>query len=62
VDGGEVRERAGWQRAVELSKRAGWREAARALDLRALELASQQRLEAAQRITWQAIVSWVLGR
>ena len=47
-------ERARRQRAVELAQRARRGQVAGALDLRALELAPQQRLEAAQRVARQA--------
>ena len=50
VDGREVCKRTGRQCAIELSQGTRWRQAARTLDLRALELAAQQRLEAAQRV------------
>ena len=46
VDGGEVLRGAGRQRAVELVQRPRRRQRLRALDLRALELAPQVRLEA----------------
>ena len=62
VDRREVGERAGRQRAVELAERARGRQVAGALDLRALELAAQQRLEAAQRVARQAVVPGIVGR
>ena len=58
----EVGQRAGGQRAVELAERARRRQVARALDLRALELAAQQRLEAPQRLARQAVAARVLRR
>ena len=59
VDGGEVGERARRQRAVELAERSRGRQVAGALDLRALQLAAQQRLEAAQRLARQALAARV---
>ena len=60
VHGGEVGQRARRQRAVELAERPRRRQVARALDLRALELAAQQRLEAPQRVARQAVVARVV--
>jgi hypothetical protein len=62
VHRGEIRERAGGQGAVELPQRSRRREAARALDLRALELAPEQRLEAPQRLAWKTVAAGVLRR
>ena len=53
VHGGEVLQRAGRQRAVELVERARRRQLLRALDLRALELAPQRALEAADLVAGQ---------
>ena len=50
VDGGEVLRGAGRERAVELVQRARRRQRLRALDLRALELAPQVGLEAADLV------------
>ncbi len=65
VDGRQVRERARRQRAVQLAQRPRGRQRAGALDLRALELAAQQRLEAAQRLARQPVaprvLRWQLG-
>ena len=54
VDGGEVLQRPGGQRAVELGQRPRRRERLGALDLRALELAPQVRLEAADLVARQS--------
>ena len=62
VHGGEVGERARGQRAVELAERPRRRQVAGALDLRALELAAQQRLEAAQRVARQPVAARVVRR
>ncbi len=53
VDGREVLRGAGRQRAVELVQRPRRRERLRALDLRALELAPQEGLEAADLVAGQ---------
>ena len=53
VDGGEVLRRAGRERAIELVQRPRRRERLGALDLRALELAPQVRLEAADLLARQ---------
>jgi hypothetical protein len=53
VDGGQVLRRAGRERAVELVQRPRRRERLSAFDLRALELAPQMRLEAADLIARQ---------
>src|SRR4051812_42221548 len=62
VHGGEVLQRAAGQRAVELVERARRRQRLGALDLRALELAAQQRLEAAQLLARQPLPARVVGR
>ncbi len=58
----EVGERPRRQRAVELAERPRRRQVARALDLRALELAPQERLEAAQLIARQPLAARVIDR
>src|SRR3984957_2528835 len=58
----EIREWAGGQGAVELPQRSRRREAARALDLRALELAPERRLEAPQRLGWKPAAAGVPRR
>ncbi len=62
VHGGEVGQRTGGQRAVELAQWPRRRQVAGALDLRALELPAQQRLEAAQCLARQTVVAGILGR
>ena len=62
VDRGEVLQRAGRQRAVELVQRPRRRELAGALDLRALELAPQLLLEAADLVAGQRLARLVLLR
>src|SRR5207302_4484235 len=59
---GEVGERPGGQRAVELAERARWRALAGALDLVAFELAPQQRLEAPQRIARETLAAGIVRR
>src|SRR3954463_15854711 len=54
VHRGEVLQRPGGQRAVELGQRARRRQRLRALDLRALELTPQRRLEAADLLAREA--------
>ena len=62
MDRRQVGQRAGGQSPIELAQWTRRRQAARALDLRALELAAQQRLEAAQRVARQAVMARVLRR
>jgi hypothetical protein len=62
VHGREVLQRPGRQRAVELVERARRRQRLGALDLRALELLAQQRLEAADRVAGEALGPRVVGR
>ena len=58
----EVGGRPARQRAVEVAERPRRRQRLRALDLRALELAAQHRLEAAQGVARQPVVARVVGR
>ena len=58
----EVGGRAARQRAVELAERARGRQLAGTLDLRALELAPQDRLEAPQRLLRQPLAARVARR
>ena len=60
VHGGEVLDRAARQRPVELVQRALGRQLGRALDQRALELAAQLLLEAAQLLARQALAARVV--
>ena len=62
VHGGEVLQRPAGQRAVELVERAGGRQRLGALDLAALELLAQERLEAADGVARQALGARVVGR
>ena len=62
VHGGEVLQRPAGQRAVELVERARGRQRRGALDLAALELLAQQRLEAADGVARQALGARVVGR
>jgi hypothetical protein len=62
VHGSEVLQRSRRQRAVELVERALGRQGLRALDLPALELAAQHRLEAAQLVARQPVAARVVGR
>src|SRR5258708_39078582 len=57
----EVGERSRGQCAIELAEGTRRRQVAGALDLGALELPPQQRLEAAQRLARQALVAGGLG-
>ena len=61
MHGGQVGQRAGGKRAVQLAERSRRRQVPGALDLRALELAPQERLEAAQRLARQALAARVVG-
>ena len=62
MDRGEVGERTGRERTIELAQRPrGW-QAAGALDLGAFELASQVGFETAQRVARKPVASRVLGR
>ncbi len=60
VHRGEVLERAARQRAVELVQRPGGRQLLRALDLVALELAAEHRLEAPQLLARDAVAARVV--
>ena len=62
VHRGEVLQRPAGQRAVELVERAGGRQGLGALDLAALELLAQERLEAADGVARQALGARVVGR
>ena len=62
MHGREVLQRAGRQRAVELVQRPRRRQLLGALDLRALELAAQDLLEAADLVARQPLVARVLRR
>ena len=59
VHGGEVLQRPAGQRAVELVERPSRGQRLGALDLRAFELAAQQRLEAAQLLAREALAARV---
>src|SRR6185436_863060 len=61
VHGGEVLQRPGRERAVELVERARRRERLRALDLRALELAPQLLLEAADLVAGERLAAVLAG-
>src|SRR5439155_10201363 len=62
VDRREIGQRPRRQRPIELAERPCGGQAARPLDLRALELATQQRLEAAQRLARHSVASRVARR
>jgi hypothetical protein len=60
VYGGQILDGAGRERPVELGQRALGREARRALDQVAFELAAQVLLEFSELVAWQTVVSRVL--
>jgi hypothetical protein len=60
VNGSEILEGAGGQRAVELAERAGRRKASAALHLGAFKLTAHERLEAAQSIAWDTVTTRII--
>ena len=62
VHGGEILDRPGRQRAIELGQRALGRQARRALDQAALQLSSEVGLEAAQLLAGDAVAAGIVGR